>query len=573
MAKSDDILKNLDDILPNFAKFLSRYGTGDKQVADWDKSSMVVKSSGSKLILKPNIKKNDKRGAFANDIKNHFVDSSGKLIEKNINVDLIGETLILSSTSQTKLEIDNEFKRPPTTESKNAPTFYIKVFEIRDNRRLTNPMFTFAIVPKASSKGAKKPDPHELMTACLILLGEPVDEKSLNSSDSLHEDVKVIVDKCYKKASKVGGGSGLEGFYLDNSKEDPDLVNFAKAYSASNYILSVLPTNYSDLMIWQTGQSWANEIKKFAGNDEIKKEIKTYNSSDIVIRFRTGTGSNQKTHFWGISLKKRGMSNINTADKEPTLLNKPVIDLIRKYTPSSEVKKIEDAKLKFFKNALKIKYSQSKKNTIVPNLDSWDMKKVLKECDAMFFEKDKAAMLRGQGEYSNNPNIYFEEIDRVFLEYCGKKNIEPFFHEFLDLIFKVDMDTYINDGRFHFSLITGTGDFNAKKGMFISEKALEKYGKTTTSIFRKMLGKEKTKYILMKDPSKKNAFERGSTAAKLFYILKLNNVSIVDIEVRYKGSLTAQPQFQVFMSVRKPNFSRLYKKYAGMFMKGKNRWD
>ena len=135
------------------------------------------------------------------------------------------------------------------------------------------------------------------------------------------------------------------------------------------------------------------------------------------------------------------------------------------------------------------------------------------------------------------------------------------------------MDTYINDGRFHFSLITGTGDFDTKKGKFISQKALEKYGKTTTSIFRKMLGKEKTKYILMKDPSKKNAFEEGSTAAKLFYILKLNNVSIVDIEVRYKGTLTAQPQFQVFMSVRKPNFSMLYKKYAGMFMKGKNRWD
>ena len=74
MSNSEKIFKNLDKIFPNFSNFLSRYGTGDKQVADWDKSSMVVKSSGSKLILKPNIKKNDKRGAFANDIKNHFVD-------------------------------------------------------------------------------------------------------------------------------------------------------------------------------------------------------------------------------------------------------------------------------------------------------------------------------------------------------------------------------------------------------------------------------------------------------------------------------------------------------------------
>lgn len=582
MSKYDDMFKNLDKIFPKFSKFLSGYGSGDKQVADWDKSSMVVKSSGSKMILKPNIAKNDKRRQFAQDIHDHFA-NGGELKKVNdenkdgsVNVKCIIDGLVANSkNSDIILEISHELMRPPTTESKNVPTFYIKIWEKRGDKRLSNPMFTFAIVPKASSKGSKKPDPHELMTACLILLGEPVDEKSLNESKNLHKDVKVIVDRCYAKASKVGGGSGLEGFYLDSSKEDPDLVNFAKAYSASNYILSVLPRNYSDLAIWQTGQSWAQEIKKFAGNDNIKKEIKTYNSSDIVIRFRTGTGSNQKTHFWGISLKKRGMSNINTADKEPTLLNKPVIDLIQKYTPLREVQKIEDAKLKFFRGALKIKYKS--RNEEAPGLASWDMKKVLKECDATFFDKEKAAMLRGQNfkkcNYKDNPNIYFEEIDRVFLKYCGKENIKPFFHEFLDLVFKVDMDTYIADGRFHFSLITGTGDFDTKKGQFISQKALEKYGKTTTSIFRKMLGKEKTKYILMNDPSKKNAFEDGSTAAKLFYILKLNNVSIVDIEVRYKGTLTAQPQFQVFMSVRKPNFSMLYKKYAGMFMKGKNRWD
>ena len=43
MSNSEKIFKNLDKIFPNFSNFLSRYGTGDKKVADWDKSSMALK--------------------------------------------------------------------------------------------------------------------------------------------------------------------------------------------------------------------------------------------------------------------------------------------------------------------------------------------------------------------------------------------------------------------------------------------------------------------------------------------------------------------------------------------------
>ena len=39
------------------------------------------------------------------------------------------------------------------------------------------------------------------------------------------------------------------------------------------------------------------------------------------------------------------------------------------------------------------------------------------------------------------------------------------------------------------------------------------------------------------------AFDVGATAAKLFYVVKVGGMDIIKIELRYKGSFTAQPQF------------------------------
>ena len=54
---------------------------------------------------------------------------------------------------------------------------------------------------------------------------------------------------------------------------------------------------------------------------------------------------------------------------------------------------------------------------------------------------------------------------------------------------------------------------------------------------------------------------------------KKNPIAIVDLEVRYKGALTSEPQFQVFMSVRQNNFSQLYKKLAAKKTFGPDRWN
>ena len=379
------------------------------------------------------------------------------------------------------------------------------------------------------------------------------------------------MDKLATTASKVQGSAGLDGFYLDRNKEDPDVVNLAKAISVSNYIIDEIGSGKVQT-VWQTGTKWAQEVKKFNVGP---KTIKNYNSSDIIVKFNI----NKATHYWGLSLKKRGISG-GTPDVEPTLLNKPLMGnrgFIEKKLKTMQggpaaIKKIEDAKLKFFRGAIKGKVKQNQYKS--KPIDKMPIKEVLKAVDTLFTERnDKSSMLRGQGEYSQNPNIYFKAIDEVFMK--NFNNNKEFFEEFLDLIFKIKLDSYITNTNFHFSLITGTGDYKNGKIMEV-QPPLEKEGRLTSEIFKKLFGApHKDSFKIIQQDRRKHAFEQGATAAKLFYTMmigKKNPIAIVDLEVRYKGALTSEPQFQVFMSVRQNNFSQLYKKLAAKKTFGPDRW-
>jgi len=150
-------------------------------------------------------------------------------------------------------------------------------------------------------------------------------------------------------------------------------------------------------------------------------------------------------------------------------------------------------------------------------------------------------------------------------------NDREFFEEFLDTIFKINLQTYLQDTSFHFSLITGRGDYKDGKILEVTPPS-EKEGRTTSEVFRQIFGdSDNTQFRLIpnrtnKSDMKKMAFEEGATAAKLFYEMaigpKNREHSIVMLEVRYKGALTSEPQFQVFMSTKKNGFSDLYKKYV-----------
>ena len=536
----DSIFKDSYDLKKFFASVSS---TGDKEIDVWDSKStdMVKTPSKSQVTLVPRIKSKTERNWLRGKIKD--------MVEENRDA-------IIQNIKNYIPEGVYDFKFEERKITGTGLLSYV-IEAVPDGKK--NAVLRIAFQGKGLSNGAggKREDPHELMTACLILDKKVVNLQQLDGmkDGKRQEAYKKIVDDLYTTASKVVGAAGLSGFYIDpKTKNDPDLVNLAKAVSVSNFALNLIGDGKVNA-VWQTGTKWANEIKKYNVGP---KTIQNYNSSDIIVKFTT-SGPKGATHYWGLSLKKAGLK-----DPEPTLLNKPAYGakgFLTKSIPGTENNKINTKKQEFFIGAVKTKLGATEYKG--EKIDKMPLKKLLKTADTLFTAREeKSDMLRGAGKFKANPNVYFREMDRVFIKYFD--NNKDFFIEFLDTIFKINLDSFLSDSDFHFSLITGRGDYKDGKIMEVAAPT-EKQGRTTTEIFREMFtDPDVTEYRLLPQDGKKQAFEEGATAAKLFYKMRIGKgnkgVTIVDLEVRYKGALTGEPQFQVFMSVGADSFSALYKK-------------
>jgi len=555
MSPAQTVVNNSKKIFGDLNRFFSSTSVqgGDREIDAWnDKSEdMIFAKSGSTVVLKPRIRSKTERDWLRGKFK-IYIEGRQSELEKAI-IQEVPPKVAYTFTYDEQVVAGTGIK-----------SYIIKATEEGKNRAT----ITILLQSKGMSNGSagKREDPHELMTAVLIKEKIYVDYNKINKKNNAVDQYKEIVDTLYKKASLIEGAAGLNGFYTDSDQTEPDLVNLAKAVSVSNYIIGEIGT--ADVQtVWQTGTKWASEIKKFNVGP---KTIQNYNSSDIIVKFQT-KGKNEATHYWGLSLKKRGIG-----EPEPTLLNKPAYGakgFLTKSIPQAEHQKIEAKKLDFFRGALKVKVGNtSYKGKLI---DKMPVKDVLKACNNEFTNRvEKSEMLRGQKKYSSNPNIYFQEMDRVFIKYFD--NNEEFFEEFLDTIFKINLDTYLADAAFHFSLITGEGDY--KNGQIFEVKPpLEKEGRLTSEIFRKIFSDpDQSVYRLVQQKDKPHAFESSATAAKLFYEMLIgkpgNPISVVMLEVRYKGALTGEPQFQVFMSVKKNSFATLYKKEAAKKTFGPDRW-
>ena len=425
------------------------------------------------------------------------------------------------------------------------------------------------------------PDPHELMSGALILRGKKVDINQLNKNPKV-EGTKLTKDLVDNYAKNVIGWEqrDLDKFMVDDDMAD--LKNLGKAISVSNYVIDQLGEGKVDT-VWQTGAQWDSQIKKF---NPSTATIKNYNSSDIVLKIPLGSGKDDCDHYWGISLKKRGIK-----DKEPTLLNKPVVGKVGFLTEKVETKyinNIKKAKAKFFTKALKLKTAGSYKGKPLTgkDIDKLSFTTVLKYANDLFRRAgdEKNQMLTGRKGtvYESNPNIYFEEMNKAFME--SFNNEKQFFFDFLDLVFKINMDQWVKDRCFHFSLMTGVGGYDSSNDKIEVQGAEEKEGRLMSEILRNMFKDEdKANYIIRKQPDTRsiNAFEdiEGKKPAKLFFEMIIGpsptlGTSIVDFEVRYKGDLTPEPQFQVFVNkIRKNSIADKYKKEALTKALGKKRWQ
>ncbi len=337
----------------------------------------------------------------------------------------------------------------------------------------------------------------ELMVAALVLgkvKSENIDEISA---------IKIINDS-KKQFNKIVGASTRKDLVDQFTGNFNDL---ATAISSSNAILKIVP---NPVKVYWTGKGWHSDIVVF--NPKIGN-VKDYNSSDIVVKGSDGI-------FYGFSLKKKGRSN----DVDPTLINKPItgkVGILQDILGDDRVTKINRAKDLFFNHVINVHYGA----------------KVLKDAKT---DKDKKVLIRNisqkqMGVYLKDPkNIFFRRVERVLMDHST-----DFVKSFINLLFRTDIKNIEDSGKFKFYLLTGIGRF-IKGNIEVESAEVHDTPDTIeviTKIFDSNMGMIKTK-------NKKNAWDKGSNAAKIFLTITSDNKPIINLEIRYKGSYTANPQFQ-----------------------------
>ena len=153
-------------------------------------------------------------------------------------------------------------------------------------------------------------------------------------------------------------------------------------------------------------------------------------------------------------------------------------------------------------------------------------------------------------------NQYFKDLNDVIL---SKPIMKPLCIGLLNIIFKLDLRKLIKDRsryseEFVFTLITGSGDLTDDGIQVESAGVIPE--KSSTSFLLKQVTDPTSTFLLKKPPGEKQAFERGTNMAKLKYDLFLNGNNIAEVEIRYKGAITAEPQFQAFITT---DFKKLLK--------------
>jgi len=516
---------------------------GAKAVAYGTRLSVAVRSKRNVIIDKINDVLEKKK----EQIRELYVDALQDL-ELNGDVPKDFEVTVDKTFSQGSKTIRLLIKRYKLNKKTNEAEYY------------KDPDYAFTIF----SKGLKNDtsDPHELMTGSLIAMSEIVNVDQINSKKphERNEAIEELLQEIYNKATNVDGIVAKEREAIKG-----DVVNLAKAISVSNYVVSVINNNGGTIQkVYQTGKAWKKDIAHLKGKDKtIDTIIKAYNSSDLIVKF-TLTGGKQ-THYWGLSLKKKG---IGIREPDPTLLNKPVVGsskatsgyLILK--AKSKKTELENAEVNFFAEVYNVKFGNRPYPTLAQlksNRRTW-----LKKLDEALTDNEKNAALTGKehGGKKYPKNTWFEKIDEVFKEVFA---VEDNFKQFLDLTFRINVDSYVGQEHFHFSLITGSGAVdregkldvrrcNEKNSVFLKEVFTTMFQGGPMEVLKKKGRSGAPKFEVRTTAGKTQAFEKNAGAAKLFYTLWIDKMPICDLEVRYKGAMTASPQFQVFITRRFQGF-------------------
>ena len=347
----------------------------------------------------------------------------------------------------------------------------------------------------------------ELMVAALVL--NKVKSGNIDEAAAIE-----MIDEAKTQFNNVEGASGRPDLIDQFTGNFNDL---ATAISSSNAILKVVS---NPVKAYWTGKGWGPDIAKY--NPPIGG-VRDYNSSDIVVKGDDGV-------FYGFSLKKKARSK----DVDPTLINKPItgnVGILKDILGAKEVESIEKSKQLFFDYVVFKHYKKNPKK-----IDGKEKSKMIGQIS----QKQMGVYLK------DRKNTFFRRVEQVL-----SKNAEGFVKSFIELLFRTKMKDIEDTGEFKFYLLTGIGRFIG--GTVEVEEAENKDTPQTIAALTKIFN---SKLTMTKTPGKLQAWEKGAGAAKVFFSIFSDGTKIIDLEVRYKGSYTANPQFQ---AVATPDFKAIFK--------------
>ena len=448
-------------------------------------------------------------------------------------------------------------------------------------------------------------EPSEVMASVAMLMkSSDLKNYSKNAQglvDFIHAGKKLA------QSNKVVYATGTKDKFL--KAFDPTDIGFLKSaavgISAANSIREWVPVRSKEsgtpisadampVKVFLTGDSWPDEVKDF----QVKAYgFQSYNSSDIIIQWKNPKGLS----FYGVSLKQKPL----VTSGDPTLINKAFDSVLQGNTPKelkemAEIKRqVEKARTKYFaklvREAVKAKYLKIKKGMLPSNDEQLMRIKLAGEVKGVFKSKEPLNLinLKGKGviDLSNyrgqtDPNIFQVKEGKKYREFSSTQLKDPkismrafinsrvaskdsvfnamipvmnkysnqFAKSLLNLILKQNLYKELDENTFAFALITGVGDIDKDKNPKIGH--IQAKGLYTVLCGLSALNKGNTKYKMVLDEQA----NKKSEGAKVFMNLTKGTLTILDMQLRYKGKFTQQPQFTATIS---PSFKEVLQEQWG----------
>ena len=369
-------------------------------------------------------------------------------------------------------------------------------------------------------------------------------KKASESTEALGE---WISNAAKKVADNVEFGSSRNEFLAFMEPTPAAFKEAAVGISAALAIKGWLKSNHgqgNDAVaekVFLTGNIWPKEVEKFRikayGFDD-------YNSSDFIVK------TSDKKYF-GVSLKKKPKKN----SSDPTLINK-AFDTVLNGSQFNEIKEeITELRTEYFAGLVrqanedgilfieninrqtdKELFEARKRNTKIFNKAYINTKGSL----SGGYDNDKApdAMRKFvNADLAKTNNVLFKRLTQYMND-----NADLFAKTLINLVLKVKLydelsaNKKLKDFTFGFALVTGIGEISKGKPNVSNGKAIDLH---TILCGLSDLEANKKPYKIAVDFEKK----AEANAAKIFFKLSKAGVNILDMELRYKGSFTSQPQF------------------------------